>query len=780
MPSSASNSPNSRSRFGGLLGSLTTAATVGGLTTVSVAPSSADAQTTVLYVDDDAAPGGDGSSWGLAFRDLQDALDIVNQQFRGEWELRIAQGTYVPPTEVWSYRAFRLKPLNVLSAPTLGLGLGHESAALPRWPTVAPTERERLSVSSGVTVKLVGGFAGVGTPKPDIRDPLAFVSIVSGDVLGNDDGSAASHQDNAPMLLQAEMPHATALEIDGMTFEGAASNDGSAWGIYLTRENHLHRVTHSMRDSRFRGIYSEIGGAGVATAASTLDVSSCVFEDMVLGSQSPYETATAGLLYGGQTSGADSRRIKVTDSVFRRLKGMNGAGFGSSSYSSVDAEVLRCRFEDNEAINGAAVRSTGALRLTLRDSQFFRNSARSRGGAVYAGALVESAGCQFIGNTAGDSGGAVFGWVTATECHFEENSALVGGAVFETSFYAERFNSCAFVRNRARAEGGAFYSDRDVLAEDCLFDANRVESQPGTPPTDAVGGAVSARKATLRRCKFFGNAAVSASAHATGGAVFTDDRVTITNSLFSGNIAQGVLSASGGGVTAGTGGELRFVTFSRNRAVGTSGAAFGGGLANGQGPCIVTSSIFWNNDVGLAPHSSSPGADIASFIPFQPVQLRFTVRTGLATTFDANANTGADPRLGDTDGPDNIVGTPDDDVGITTGTSPCVDAAEPGVALECCDVDGRPRQLATPVTSPPSGHPVQADRGAIEFRGDLRCARFVASFDGVVDVGELASFLAAFGRTVAPGDGSDYDGNGVVNVVDLKQLLGAFGCRRWG
>ena len=46
----------------------------------------------IIYVDDDATAGGDGTSWSTAFNDLQLALAIVQE---GD-EIRVAQGIYKP------------------------------------------------------------------------------------------------------------------------------------------------------------------------------------------------------------------------------------------------------------------------------------------------------------------------------------------------------------------------------------------------------------------------------------------------------------------------------------------------------------------------------------------------------------------------------------------------------------------------------------------------------------------------------------------------------------
>jgi len=49
----------------------------------------------LIYVDDDAAAGGDGSSWDSAYRDLQDALADANAAQKPV-EVHVAQGRYQP------------------------------------------------------------------------------------------------------------------------------------------------------------------------------------------------------------------------------------------------------------------------------------------------------------------------------------------------------------------------------------------------------------------------------------------------------------------------------------------------------------------------------------------------------------------------------------------------------------------------------------------------------------------------------------------------------------
>src|SRR5262245_42136671 len=94
----------------------------------------------VLRVDDDAAPGGDGSSWASAIDDLQIALGAAQA---GD-EIWVAEGRYRP------------------------------SASDPNSSFFLPDG-----------VALYGGFAGTETDR-DARDPAAHVALLDGDLAGDD------------------------------------------------------------------------------------------------------------------------------------------------------------------------------------------------------------------------------------------------------------------------------------------------------------------------------------------------------------------------------------------------------------------------------------------------------------------------------------------------------------------------------------------------------------------------------------------------------------------
>src|SRR5438477_4641383 len=112
----------------------------------------------IVYVDDDAPPGGDGRSWNSAFNRLDQALAAVPR----EAELRIAQGVYKPTTGLDPSATFEV---------------------------------------AGVALR--GGYAGLGAPDPDARDWALYRTVLSGDLLANDGppGSFENYNDNARHIM---------------------------------------------------------------------------------------------------------------------------------------------------------------------------------------------------------------------------------------------------------------------------------------------------------------------------------------------------------------------------------------------------------------------------------------------------------------------------------------------------------------------------------------------------------------------------------------------------
>ncbi len=110
------------------------------------------AQSRVIYVDDDAGAGGDGASWATAYKYLQDGLADANSA--GEpVEIRVAQGLYRPD----------------------------RSAAEPNG---TGSRLASFALVSGVALR--GGYAGLGGSDPNARDVDKYVTVLSGDLAGDD------------------------------------------------------------------------------------------------------------------------------------------------------------------------------------------------------------------------------------------------------------------------------------------------------------------------------------------------------------------------------------------------------------------------------------------------------------------------------------------------------------------------------------------------------------------------------------------------------------------
>lgn len=77
----------------------------------------------MIYVDDDAQPGGDGLTWTTAYASVQDALGDASQN-PSVTEIHVAQGTYKPGTTCMdTLNRFANELLSVAIASTVtGLG----------------------------------------------------------------------------------------------------------------------------------------------------------------------------------------------------------------------------------------------------------------------------------------------------------------------------------------------------------------------------------------------------------------------------------------------------------------------------------------------------------------------------------------------------------------------------------------------------------------------------------------------------------------------------------
>lgn len=146
----------------------------------------------IIYVDDDANGLNDGSSWANAYNFLQDALSYTRSDPNVN-EIRVAQGIYKPDAN---------------SADPNGSG--------DRYAT--------FELINGVS--LIGGYAGLGEPDPNIRDIQLYETILSGDLNGDDEPNFVNNVENSYNVCHIGWTNGTTV-LDGFTVvSGDANNPG--------------------------------------------------------------------------------------------------------------------------------------------------------------------------------------------------------------------------------------------------------------------------------------------------------------------------------------------------------------------------------------------------------------------------------------------------------------------------------------------------------------------------------------------------------------------------
>ncbi|UCE59001.1 MAG: S8 family serine peptidase [Phycisphaerales bacterium] len=173
---------------------------------------------------------------------------------------------------------------------------------------------------------------------------------------------------------------------------------------------------------------------------------------------------------------------------------------------------------------------------------------------------------------------------------------------------------------------------------------------------------------TVRNCTFLDNYAVE-----DGGAMATLSlRPELSNCVFTGNHAE----ESGGALRhfAGTP-VLTNCTLSGNSAGGGGGGIFSGDAAAASmrlAPVRVTlrNSILWGN-------SARGGLEVGERAQLDAGQadVHYSCIQGWTGIYGGVGNIGGDPRFVDADGPDDLVGTGDDNIRLGEGSS-CVDAGD--------------------------------------------------------------------------------------------------------
>jgi hypothetical protein len=525
----------------------------------------------VIYVDDDAPPGGNGSSWPTAFRCVQDALAAA---LPGA-EIRVAQGTYRPDQSETG--------------------------------VVTPGDRQAsFQLPAGVAV--YGGYRGCpggdcNAADPNDRDVDLYATILSGDLLGNDGADFANDAENAYHVVTIVGEGNTAV-LDGFSITGG---NADASGV----------------DTRGGGVYCGPGSAAT--------ISACQIERNVAagggglccdGSQSV--VAHCGILvnHGGSGGGvfclADSSPL-LTDCSIALNVAEEGAGlFCADSQPTLD----HCAISGNRAGYAAGLLLLGG-QPTLADCAITTNVAQTEGGGLYAldsaplltdcaiswntagqsGAGVNCSGtllglvrCTLQGNWAcyadspysiayGDGGGLYcsFATISAQECNFSGNAAEQGGAILSSYGTVLNLTDCTVSGNMAVDWGGGLLC---WGGPDSALTCTRGRFTGNHTGEEGWGGAISflgySGSATIADSVFSGNQAWYGGALDYEG----DADLTVVNSIFAGNRALW------------SGGAINAFLWGSNQAVLTN-CTFGGNAASAgaavaaYGTTPITNSVLW-------------------------------------------------------------------------------------------------------------------------------------------------------------------------------------------
>lgn len=420
------------------------------------------------------------------------------------------------------------------------------------------------------------------------------------------------------------------------------------------------------------------------------------------------------------------------DAVFSRvtIEDSLAANRGGGVYNVNDADPTfeNCTIRNNCAGDGGGVAVVSAQSSpVLSNSMIYSNDSSVGGGVFVVLGSIYGEGLYLFDNT-GEGGGCYFEAVSDTtivDSAFQANSGGGGGggAVFHRGPGSStvNLNHCTFDSNQAGFSGlgGAVTSfAASTVVNNSTFHAN----------TASAGGAIEVAASgslTMANCFLLGNHALTSAA---GGAIHIQgggSTAEVTNCVFSGNEAVQALGSKGGAIAHAAGNlVITNCTFSGNTA-----SADGGGVETSFGSLTVNNSVFRQNvDAGGMDES----AQIHNGSGTQSVSYSL-VQGGWTGTGSNNIN--ADPLFVDADGPDNIVGTIDDDFRIRPG-SPAIDAGDSSaVPPDSLDIDGdantserTPFDLAglarfyddPPTTDtgvPAVFYPV-VDMGAFEFGGE--------------------------------------------------------------
>lgn len=342
----------------------------------------------------DAAGNGDHSNQDGGCGGVDESVDVIDGKVV-VYVWQTANGTETGRS--WS-NAFTSLQAGITAARTyLSTGVGVEIWLAQGVYTPGDEREATFRMPAGLSV--FGGFSGVETER-DARnaDPYSNGAILSGDLLGNDNGTSTATDENSYHIVTFTSAAGHAV-LDGLTIVGGNAD----------------------------GFAEQSTGAGVLVRNGGATFVNCVLAD---------NWARSG---GGAIHVCENGSLALTTVDFI-ANGTDGDGGALLLTDTAAADCFNCRFAFNSAASGGAIKARNVSTLALTNNLLTHNSALAGGAAVLlSDAEMHILNCTVRGNSAVGSGGGLI--ANASDLHLVnsilwENSADVGAEAFEAQLTA--------------------------------------------------------------------------------------------------------------------------------------------------------------------------------------------------------------------------------------------------------------------------------------------------------------------------------------------------------
>lgn len=544
------------------------------------------------------ASGGDGSSWGAAYRSLTLALAAASA---GD-ELWVAKGIYIPQN-IGRTATFQIKP----------------DVAVYGGFAATETQRDQRNYSANITILSgdltnddtknvngltisINGFNAyhvvtlINATESTILDGF---SITGGDGEYNDSSNIEDHNGGG-IYNHSGSPILSNLSIVG----NRADNGG---GLYTVEGNPIIKNTNFVSNNADRK------GGGLCNYRGKIELSNVIFNSNSSNGVNYGEFKERGI--GGGMYTNSEKKILLNKVTFTKNKSETYGGGLHIDYSaftypeSIEIYFNLCNFNENiSGIGGGMhVKKSGdddfeSVLLFFNNVIFYGNKAYS-GAGLFSDVNFTMENSQFVNNIARWAGGGIF---SEGQNHYGDYPKLTS-----------TLKNIVF-KNNSGQEGGGFYNRAYCIMENVLFKDNN--SSPESDYQYGKGGGMMNNfngRYKITGGTFSGNKAEE------GGGLFDDagekDSIII-NTIFNGNMAE----SNGGGIYIDGLSKLINVTLSGNKSTSGGGLYFKEGEYSYEYWNVIdvvslTNCIVWGNSATNGPQIYNNSNDQA-LVTYSDVQ----------------------------------------------------------------------------------------------------------------------------------------------------------------